>query len=106
MKTAITIFLLRTHAVTNKKMTVKTMQQKFVEDMLNAHKVVLQEAWVLYSGMAEAQVTPSGKRAFKKLYPEGFYSFATQHLDKLLKENAGEEKKETKVAGKPIKKLE
>ena len=92
MKTAITMFLLKTHAVTNKKMSQDKIREKFVDDMLQSHKTVLQEAWVKWEDLVDKDIEAMHKGADSELdvkYPHGFYSFAISHLDQLIAENKG-----------------
>jgi len=106
MRTVIKVFLLKTHAVTNKNMSEKITKEKFIADMLNAHKVVLQEAWVKWEDLLDKTNNAEGRiMSLEEEYPNGFYSFFTQYIDILLAENKGdiekiEDKKITKVANK------
>lgn len=80
MRTLIEFYLLRFHGTLNKKQMVMS-KEKFVEDMLKAHQVVLKDAWTQWQN-----VKMKPKLKLKK-YPEGFYSFMVEYIENLLKEN-------------------
>lgn len=93
MRTAAMVFLLKTHAVTNKHMSEPITRQKFVEDMLNAHKNVLYEAWTAWELLVDEEIktmVAGHTTELEKKYPNGFYDFAIEHINKMIADNGGE----------------
>lgn len=101
------MFLLRHHGLLKaktKNMAVEMTKQKFVGEMLVAHKKVLADAWERWGSLIEADIermNAGGKSELEENYPRGFYDFTVEFIDHLIAENNGDDKGKTGERVKP-----